>query len=79
MESGLIRKIVVGPDPKNGMSYYVGMNVVNGSIDSIILDEESLFKFSIRRYMIYVETEEGIEPWKAIESAPCVVEYNLKF
>ena len=35
METGIIRKIVIGPDPKNAMAYYVGMKVSNGAVSLI--------------------------------------------
>ncbi len=39
---GLIRKIVVGRDPKNGMAYYVGMRAGTGKVSAIVLDEAHL-------------------------------------
>ena len=36
---GLIRKIVVGRDPKNGMAYYVGMRAGSGEVSAIVEDE----------------------------------------
>lgn len=35
----LIRKIIVGQNPKDAMAYFVGMNVGNGRVSTIILDE----------------------------------------
>ena len=37
---GLIRKIVVGEDPKNGMAYYVNMRAGEGQVSAILMDEE---------------------------------------
>ena len=36
---GLIRKIVVGRDPKDGMAYYVGMRAGAGKVSTIIQDD----------------------------------------
>ena len=38
---GLIRKIVVGRDPKNGMAYYIGMRAGHGEISAIVEDEQA--------------------------------------
>jgi hypothetical protein len=77
--NGVIRKIVVGPDPKNGMAYYVGMRVQNGEISAIVFDDVTLHKHSVFRYVIYVSTDEGTEIWKVIEGLPCLVENDLNF
>lgn len=73
---GVIRKIIIGPDPKNAMAYYVGMKVPMGVVDSISIDERE--DRSVR-YLVYVSTEEGIELWKSIEGMPCLIEFNLDF
>jgi hypothetical protein len=78
MES-VIRKIIVGPDPKNGMAYVVGMRMTSGTIDSIVLDEHALMTKGERRYIVYTETANGIEAWKSIENMPCMVEYDQNF
>lgn len=79
MESGLIRKIVIGPDPKNAMAYYTGMKVNGGVVSSIILDDYALSVKGIKRYLVYASTEEGTELWKAVEDMPCIVEFDLDF
>lgn len=76
---GLIRKIVIGEDPKNGMAYYTGMRAGDGFVDSIILDERHLHKYSISRYLVYIKNENDVLLWKAVESMPCIVEYDLNF
>lgn len=76
---GLIRKIVIGEDPKDGMAYYVGMRAGQGSVDSIILDERHLYDHSKIRYLVYIKTEEDVLLWKAVDSMPCIVEYDLNF
>jgi len=77
---GLIRKIVVGRDPKkDGMAYYVGMSVGTGSICSIVFDDFYFHKFGMIRYVIYVQEPENQVAWKSIENMPVVVEYDLNF
>ena len=33
---GLIRKIIIGRDPKDAMAYYVGMNAGRGKVSAIV-------------------------------------------
>ena len=55
----MIRKIVIGRDPKDAMAYYVGMRAGAGKVVAITEDESHLHKFSKKRYLIYIENEEG--------------------
>lgn len=75
----MIRKIVIGRDPKDAMAYYVGMRAGAGKVVAITEDEAHLHKFSQKRYLIYIENEEGTMVWKVIEGMPCILEYDLKF
>jgi len=76
---GLIRKIVVGKDPKNGMAYYIGMRAGKGNVSAIVMDEEHLYRFQKKRYLIYIEEEDSTMLWKAIDSMPCMLEFDLNF
>ena len=40
---GVIRKIVIGRDPKDAMAYFVGMRAGSGQVSAIVLDDEHLF------------------------------------
>lgn len=42
---GLIRKIIVGKDPKNGMAYYIGMRAGDGKVSAILEDDRTLVKY----------------------------------
>jgi hypothetical protein len=75
----MIRKIVIGRDPKDAMAYYVGMRAGAGKVTAILLDEAHLHKFSKKRYLVYTENEEGTMLWKSIDDMPCILEYDLKF
>lgn len=75
----MIRKIIIGRDPKDGMAYYVGMRAGSGKVTAIVEDEAHLHKFSVKRYLIYIENEEGTMVWKVIDSMPCILEYDLNF
>ena len=76
---GLIRKIIVGKDPKNGMAYYTGMREGDGKVSAILEDERTLVKFGKKRYLVYIENEEGTVLWKAIDEMPCMLEFDLNF
>ena len=76
---GLIRKIVIGRDPKDGMAYYVGMNAGGGKVAAILQDESYLYKFGKTRYLVYIEDDEGTQLWKGIDDMPCILEFNLNF
>jgi|TARA_R110000851_G_scaffold155137_2_gene297451 hypothetical protein len=76
---GLIRKIIVGRDPKNGMAYYVGMRAGEGKVSAIVEDERTLVKYAKKRYLVYIENEDGNVLWKAIDEMPCVIEFDLSF
>ena len=76
---GLIRKIIVGKDPKNGMAYYTGMRAGDGKVSAILEDERTLVKFGKKRYLVYIENEEGTVLWKAIDEMSCMLEFDLNF
>lgn len=75
----MIRKIVIGRDPKDAMAYYIGMRAGAGKVVAIIQDDKYLNKYSSIRYLIYVENDEGTMIWKAVDNMPCILEYDLKF
>jgi len=76
---GLIRKIIVGKDPKNGMAYYIGMRAGDGKVSAILEDERTLVKYGKKRYLVYMENEHGNVLWKAIDEMPCMLEFDLNF
>lgn len=75
----IIRKIIVGTNPKDAMAYFLGMRAGDGKISAILLDDKYMNQFSRSRFLIYIENSEGTILWKSIESMPCVVEYDCKF
>jgi len=76
---GLIRKIVLGQNPKDAMAYYVGMRAGSGEVTAIVYDDAFLHRFQKSRYLVYIQTDDGVVLWKAVEDVPCVVEYDLNF
>ena len=76
---GLIRKIVIGKEPKNGMAYYVGMKAGGGEVEAIVHDEKQLHRYGKNRYLVYVKDENGVALWKAVDEMPCIIEFDLNF
>ena len=77
---GLIRKIVVGRDPKDAMAYYVGMRAGSGKDSTIVQDDRHLAKYGRNRYLVYMEDEDSIQTlWKAIDGMPCMLEFDCNF
>lgn len=77
---GVIRKIIIGRDPKDAMAYYIGMRAGKNTVSTIVQDERHLYKYGASRYLVYVEDEDGIQTlWKAIDKIPCILEFDLNF
>jgi len=77
---GLIRKIIIGEDPKNAMAYYVGMRAGRGEVSTIVLDEKHLYKYGKQRYLVYMQNEDSSQVlWKSVDSMPCIIEYDCNF
>ena len=76
---GLIRKIVIGRDPKDAMAYYVGMMAGSGKVAAIILDDAHLHRYGKTRYLVYLDIDDAQVLWKAVDDMPCILEYDLNF
>ena len=77
---GLIRKIIIGEDPKNAMAYYVGMRAGRGEVSTIVLDEKHLYKYGKQRYLVYMQNDDDSQVlWKSVDSMPCIIEYDCNF
>ena len=78
--SGVIRKIIIGEDPKNAMAYYLGMRAGGGQITAIMFDEPYLYKHGKERFLIYIDIEgEGTILWKWVLDMRCLVEFDCRF
>lgn len=76
---GIIRKIIIGRDPKDAMAYYVGMRAGNGEVSAIVLDDRHLHNHGKTRYLVYVQREDGQILWKAVDDMPCIIEFDCNF
>jgi len=78
--NGVVRKIVIGRDPKNAMAYYVGMPLgKDGKVCAIVHDDAHLHRYSKVRYLIYMENDQGQMLWKAVDDMPCIIEFDCNF
>ena len=76
----LIRKIIIGQNPKDAMAYYIGMRVGEGKIVVIEFNERSYYKTGTTSYTIMIEMPgEGTMIWKEVTGMPVIVEYDLNF
>ena len=76
---GLIRKIIIGRDPKDAMAYFVGMRAGQGKVSTIELDGAHLHHYGKMRYLVYIQTDDGQVLWKSVDDMPCIIEYDLNF
>jgi hypothetical protein len=76
---GIIRKIIVGPNPKDAMAYYIGMRAGVSTVCAIILDDQFLHRYGRSRYLIYIEDRDNQTLWKAIDGLPCMLEFDCNF
>jgi len=76
---GLIRKIIIGRDPKDAMAYFVGMRAGGGEVSAIVMDEEHLNRYSRKRYLVYLQQDESQVLWKSVDEMPCIIEYDCNF
>jgi hypothetical protein len=76
---GLIRKIIIGKDPKDAMAYYVGMRAGGGKVSTIVIDDKHLHKYNKKRYLVYTDLDGSHVLWKAVDDMPCIVEFDLDF
>ena len=76
---GLIRKIIIGKDPKDAMAYYVGMRAGDGNVSAIVVDDEPLHRYNKKRYLVYLQQQDSQVLWKSVDEMPCIVEYDCKF
>lgn len=78
--SGLVRKIIIGQNPKNGMAYYVGMPAGSGKVSAIVFDDEHMHRYKKSRYLIYLQEDDGSNVlWKSVDDMPHILEYDCNF
>lgn len=69
----MIRKIIIGTNPKDAMAYFIGMPAGGGQV--VAIEEHD----SGDRFDVYIENSEGTLHWKTINKMPVIIEYDCKF
>ncbi len=75
----IIRKIIIGQNPKDALAYFVGMRAGQSEVSAIEFDERALTKHGIKSYNIYIQNEDSTMLWKRIEDMPVTIEYDCNF
>jgi hypothetical protein len=76
----IIRKLIVGTNPKDGMAYMVGTNAgKTGVVSEIVYDDETFDTYGIKRYLVYIQENNATVLWKIVENCPCIVELDCDF
>ena len=75
----MIRKIIIGTNPKDALAYFVGMRAGDGTVVAIELDDREYTKYGTKSYDIFIESEEGTMKWKRIEGMPVIIENDCRF
>lgn len=80
--TGVIRKIVLGTNPKDGLSFSIGQEIQkvgSGNKISLILEDENNYhRFGVVRYWIFFKTEKGEEVlWKSFSGVSVTIEYDI--
>tara|TARA_R100001129_G_scaffold161825_2_gene126880 strand:+ start:5405 stop:5623 length:219 start_codon:yes stop_codon:yes gene_type:complete len=69
-----IRKISIGADYKSGMHYIVSQEVLGGSYNIHLIQED------VDSYKIWVQKNDEVFLWKEFrKTLPVSVEYNINF
>jgi len=78
---GIIRKIIIGSDLKEGMTYKVGqvMNQGRITIKGIVYDIECQMNTGDRKYDIFVteNSSDNTRIWKSFINVPTSIEYDI--
>lgn len=82
--TGIIRKIILGQNPLNGLAFTVAKNPGAGltpmsNVSQIIEDSDHYYTFGVIRYYIYFMNEKGIEIlWKSFTNVSVTIEYDTE-
>lgn len=74
MNGPLIRKITVGPDPKNGLAYVVGKPSYTGG--GIVTDIVESVENKI--YLVYISSDEAKVLWKKYVDVKITIDYDIE-
>ena len=72
----IIRKIVVGINPKDAMVFFVGMRAGGGEV--VDIRESDGISGSVS-YEVWIEADDSSYIWKKIQGLPVLIEYDCHF
>jgi|Wag4MinimDraft_6_1082665.scaffolds.fasta_scaffold70362_2 hypothetical protein len=75
----IIRKIIIGHNPKDALAYVVDMKAGAGVVTAIEFDEKDFARHGNKCYNIYIKSDDGIMLWKRVENMPVLTEYDCHF
>ena len=75
----IIRKIIIGQNPKDAMAYVIDMKAGNGTIAAIEFDERLYETKGDKCYKIYISTSSGTVLWKRVWNMPVIEENDCHF
>jgi hypothetical protein len=75
----IIRKIIIGQNPKDALAYFIGMRAGQSEVSAIELDDRAFTKYGMKCYNIYIQSEDGTMLWKRVEDMPVTIEYDCHF
>ncbi len=82
--TGIIRKIILGQNPLNGLAFTVAKkpgvgNIIMLNISNIVEDSDHYHSFGVVRYYVYYKLEGGEERlWKSFSNIPVTIEYDTE-
>lgn len=75
----IIRKLIIGQNPKDALAYVLDMKAGAGHVSAIEFDERTYLKNGQRCYNVYITGESGTMLWKRVENMPTLAEYDCHF
>ena len=55
------------------------MKAGSGKVSAIVLDEEHLYRYNKKRYLVYLQSDDGQVLWKSVDDMPCIIEFDCNF
>jgi hypothetical protein len=72
MSNSIVKKITVGPDPKNGFTYVIGGKFLKGTLEIEEIKKNDSYSIYVKK----VDSTADVH-WKDIVGMPITVEYNI--
>ena len=66
----IIRKLIIGQNPKDALAYVLDMKAGAGHVSAIEFDDRTFLKNGQRCYNVYITGDSGTMLWKRVENMP---------